>query len=93
MEVIAINLSTKPRRVTLANGREYLVADAGLGTINGIVLTVRALLAAGLDQPLVVLLNRYDDADALHRANADWLRTREGLDVVTDVEALAERFT
>jgi hypothetical protein len=41
--------------------------------------------------PCVVALNRYDDADDLHRRNAQWLRTREGLEVVTDPEALASR--
>lgn len=66
-----------------------LVADAGLGTINGTVLTLRALTT---DAPVTVILNRFDPTDDLHAANRDWLRTREGLDVVTDVEALAERF-
>lgn len=66
-----------------------LVADAGLGTINGIVLTLRALAT---DTPTTVVLNRFDAGDDLHAANRDWLRTREGLDVVTDVEALADRF-
>ncbi|HEX7133215.1 MAG TPA: aminotransferase class I/II-fold pyridoxal phosphate-dependent enzyme, partial [Iamia sp.] len=66
-----------------------LVADAGLGTINGTRLTVAALR---LTTPLTVVLNRFDDADPLHVANRDWLRTREGLDVVVDVEALAVRF-
>jgi dethiobiotin synthetase len=62
-----------------------LVADAGLGTINAVRLSVAAL--AGW--PLVVALNRYDARDDLHARNAQWLRTREGLDVVTDPEALA----
>lgn len=67
-----------------------LVADAGLGTINGTVLTLRAL---GGPTPVTVVLNRYDATDDLHVANRDWLRTREGLDVVTDVEALSQRFS
>lgn len=66
-----------------------LVADAGLGTLNGIRLTLAALRPP---VPVTVVLNRYDPADDLHLANRDWLRTREGLDVVTDVEALSERF-
>ncbi len=70
--------------------RIVLVADAGLGTLNGTRLTLAAIATEGW--PTVVHLNRYDDADPLHRANLDWLRTREGLDVVTDVEALAARF-
>ena len=39
---------------------------------------------------VVVYLNRFDRADDLHRRNLDWLRTREGLEVVTDPEALAD---
>ena len=34
---------------------------------------------------------RFDATDDLHRRNAAWLRTREGLEVVTDLEALAAR--
>jgi dethiobiotin synthetase len=62
-----------------------LVADAGLGIINAV-----RLCATVLDRwPLVVALNRYLDDDDLHRRNAEWLRTREGLEVVTSPEALA----
>jgi dethiobiotin synthetase len=62
-----------------------LVADAGLGTINAVRLCADALDP----HPLVVFLNRYDDADAVHRANAAWLAERDGFDVVTSVEDLA----
>jgi dethiobiotin synthetase len=62
-----------------------LVAEAGLGTINAVRLSASALAP----WPLVVALNRYDERDDLHRRNAHWLRTREGLEVVTDPEALA----
>jgi dethiobiotin synthetase len=63
-----------------------LVADAGLGTINAVRLSAAAL--TGHD--LVVHLNRYDADDDLHVLNRDWLRTREGLRVTLDAEALAE---
>ena len=63
-----------------------LVADAGLGTINLVRLCVDALAA---HRGVVVYLNRFDAADDLHRRNRDWLATREGLEVVTDPEALA----
>lgn len=64
-----------------------LVADAGLGTVNAVLVS-----AAPFDPArLVVLLNRFDPAIELHRRNLDWLRTREGLEVVTDPEALAAR--
>ncbi len=63
-----------------------LVADAGLGSINAVRLAVEALR----EQPAVIVhLNRFDATDELHRRNRDWLRTRDGLDVVTDAEALA----
>jgi dethiobiotin synthetase len=63
-----------------------LVADAGLGTINAVLVSVAALV--GLE--VVVVLNRFDPTDDLHVRNLAWLRTREGLDVVTDAEALAD---
>lgn len=66
-----------------------LVADAGLGTVNAVLLS----LAPFVDHRAraVVHLNRYDAGNDLHRRNLDWLRTREGLEVVTDPEALASR--
>jgi dethiobiotin synthetase len=65
-----------------------LVADAGLGAINAVRLATGALSALPL-----VLLNRFDPASAhgIHVRNAAWLRERDGLDVVTDVDALATR--
>ena len=66
-----------------------LVADAGLGTINAVALSVAPFVALG-HEPLVVL-NRYDDAVDLHRRNRAWLVERLGLDVVVDVAALADR--
>jgi dethiobiotin synthetase len=62
-----------------------LVADAELGTIN----LVRLSTAALANDRVVVYLNRFDAATELHVRNRDWLTTREGLDVVTDPEALA----
>ena len=49
-----------------------LVADAGLGTINAVRLTVEALV--GVRAPVVVVLNRFDAADGLHERNLEWLR-------------------
>jgi dethiobiotin synthetase len=70
--------------VTLAQAltpdRVVLVADAGLGTINGVRLS-----AAPLGRwPVTVLLNRYDPTDELHRLNWEWLVGRDGFDVVVD---------
>jgi dethiobiotin synthetase len=64
-----------------------LVADAGLGTINAVLLSVAAL--AG--HRLVTMLNRYHPSNDLHRRNLEWLAQRCHLDVVTAPSALAER--
>ncbi|MDQ1468162.1 MAG: glycine C-acetyltransferase [Actinomycetota bacterium] len=61
-----------------------LVADAELGTINLVRLSAAAL---GPDR-VVVYLNRFDPDTELHVRNRDWLEAREGLEVVTDPEAL-----
>ena len=64
-----------------------LVADPGLGTINAVRMSVDAF--AGL--PVAVVLNRYDERDALHRANRDWLAEGDGFDVVIDADTAASR--
>jgi dethiobiotin synthetase len=56
-----------------------LVADAGLGTINGVRLTVGALAA---EVPVIVVLNRFDAGDELHMRNRRWLAGSDGLRVV-----------
>ena len=61
-----------------------LVADAGLGTINAVLLS----LAPFAGRRTVTFLNLFDPADDLHRRNLDWLRTRERLEVHVDLEAL-----
>lgn len=63
-----------------------LVADAGLGTVNAVLLSV----APFAGRRVVTYLNRYDDGDDLHRRNRHWLETRQGLEVVVDPEALAQ---
>jgi dethiobiotin synthetase len=69
-----------------------LVADAGLGTINAVRLCVDALNR----WRVLVLLNRFDPTQDLHRRNRDWLaRLPAGPagppPVLTDVEELAAR--
>lgn len=64
-----------------------LVADAGLGTIDAVRSAVDALAPL----PVVVVLNRFDEGEDLHRRNLDWLVRRDGFDVVVDVESLAGR--
>jgi dethiobiotin synthetase len=58
-----------------------LVADAGLGTINAVRLTAKAVAPLGL--PTAVVLNRFAAASDLHRRNVEWLRGRDGLRVLT----------
>jgi dethiobiotin synthetase len=61
-----------------------VVATADLGAINSVLLSVEAFRA----RPVVVFLNRYDSFDELHRANAEWLATREGVAVITRIDEL-----
>jgi dethiobiotin synthetase len=64
--------------------RVVLVADAGLGTINAVLLSVGVL-----DRwPVTVVLNRYDALDDLHRRNRAWLVDRAQLDVVISAEQI-----
>ena len=71
----------------LAPDLVVLVADAGLGTVNAVMSSV-----APFDRwPVVVVLNRFDPADDLHRRNRQWLETRKGLEIVVDLEALSSR--
>jgi dethiobiotin synthetase len=69
----------------LAADVAVLVADAGLGTIHSVRVAVDALTPV----PVVVVLNRFDGDDALHRENLAWLTERDGFDVVTGIPELA----
>lgn len=76
-----------------------LVADAGLGTINGVRLSTEALSplvgdrsapdhtgsdhAGGASARLIVALNRFDEEHDIHRRNRQWLSERDGFEVVT----------
>jgi dethiobiotin synthetase len=73
----------------LAADRVVIVADAGLGTINAVRLTVAALSS----WTPVVALNRYDDGNELHGANRVWLEERDGFTVVTSPAQLADELT
>jgi dethiobiotin synthetase len=74
-----------------------LVAPAGLGTLNATRLTMRALGDSGSSAPVVVVLNPFDGTDELHRRNFDWLRDRDGFDVIAStpdgLAALTTRFS
>jgi dethiobiotin synthetase len=64
-----------------------LVADAGLGTINAVRLSVDALAPTTVH----VFLNRFDGTDRLHAANRRWLAYTFGCDVSVDVATLVQR--
>lgn len=68
-----------------------VVADAGLGTVNAVRLTMEALDRGHHVAAIVVFLNRYDGTDDLHRRNRQWLADRDGYDVVTTVPDLVQR--
>jgi len=62
-----------------------LVADAGLGTINAVRLSMDALSAATSGLPrtfTVVVLDRFDTHHDIHRRNRQWLADRLGYRVV-----------
>lgn len=63
-----------------------LVADAGLGVIHA----VRSA-SAGLDLPLIVFLNRFDDDHDVHRRNLAWLRDEDGFEVYVEVGDVVDR--
>jgi dethiobiotin synthetase len=68
-----------------------LVADADLGTINGVRLSMDALDRGAHVASLVVFLNRYDGGDELHRRNRAWLADHDHFTVMTTVPDLSER--
>jgi dethiobiotin synthetase len=63
-----------------------VVADAGLGTINAVRLSVGVLD----ELPVVVVLNRFG-TDPLHERNREHLVAADGFDVVTGAGELADR--
>jgi dethiobiotin synthase len=58
-----------------------VVADAGLGTINSVLLTMDVLVR--LPAQVVVVLNRFDEGSELHHRNLSWLADRAHLLVFT----------
>jgi dethiobiotin synthetase len=76
-----------------------LVADAGLGAVNAVRLSLAALTDVARDGPsplpVFVVLNRFDASSELHRRNIAWLRDRDHARVAegtaSGVAALAGR--
>ena len=70
------------RRVAV--DRMLLVADAKLGTINNVRLTMAAVGAT----PTIVYLNRFDPDNELHELNRRWLIEQDKLTVITNLHQL-----
>jgi dethiobiotin synthetase len=70
----------------LAPDTTVLVADAGLGAINAVLLA-----AAALPRPPLVFLNRYSAGEAVHVLNAEWLQDRCGMDVCVEPVEVVRR--
>ena len=68
-----------------------LVADAGLGTINAVALARAPFVELGIEP--IVVLNRYDETDDLHRRNHAWLVEQLRFDVVTSAQELTDRLS
>lgn len=66
----------------LAVDHVILVADAGLGAINAVRLSVDTLTVGSL----TVVLNRFAAGNAVHESNRRWLTDRDRLSVVTDID-------
>jgi dethiobiotin synthetase len=68
-----------------------LVADAGLGTINGVRLSLEAIDTGAHVAPPIVMLNRFDPADDLHRRNRSFLTGVLDVEVLSALPALVGR--
>jgi dethiobiotin synthetase len=68
-----------------------LVADAGLGTINSVRLSLEAIDTGAHVATPIVVLNRFDPSDDLHRRNRDWLEANLSVDVLCSVPAVMNR--
>ena len=81
--------------ITLIEGLQpdvvLLVADAGLGTINGVRLSLDALDTGSHVATPLVMLNRFDPADDLHRRNRTFLTGLLDVEVLSSIPALVGR--
>jgi dethiobiotin synthetase len=70
-----------------------LVADAGLGTINQIILSLEAINSGAHVATPIVVLNRFDPADDLHKRNRDWLIEHLEVDILSSVHAVLAKIS
>jgi len=69
----------------------FVIAHAGLGTINDISLTLEAIDRGAHFATPIVILNRFDPADDLHRRNREWLETHLEVEILASVPAVLSR--
>lgn len=84
---LASDADTVSLAAALGADAVVLVAGAGLGAINAVALSAEAFAPT----PVITLLNRFDEASAVHRENLRWLTTVTGLDVEVEIHSLAQR--
>ena len=68
-----------------------LVADAGLGTVNSVRLSLEAIDRGAHVATPIVVLNRFDPSEDLHRRNRDWLEAHLPVEVLCSVPAVMQR--
>lgn len=68
-----------------------LVADAGLGTVNAVRLSLEAIDRGSHVATPIVVLNRYDPTVDLHRRNREWLEANLPVEVLSSVPAVMSR--
>jgi dethiobiotin synthetase len=68
-----------------------LVADAGLGTVNAVRLSLEAIDRGSHVATPIVVLNRFDPSIDLHRRNRDWLEEHLAVEVLSSVPAVMNR--
>jgi dethiobiotin synthetase len=70
-----------------------LVADAGLGTINDVTLSLEAINSGAHVATPIVVLNRFDPSDDLHRRNREWLTQHLDVEVLSSVPSVLAKIT
>ena len=70
-----------------------LVADAGLGTINEVTLSLEAINSGAHVATPIVVLNRFDPANDLHLRNREWLTQHIDAEVLSSVPSVLARIT
>ncbi|MEX1217998.1 MAG: dethiobiotin synthase [Acidimicrobiales bacterium] len=70
-----------------------LVADARLGTINEVTLSLEAINSGAHVATPIVVLNQFDPADDLHQRNREWLASHLDVEVLSSVPAVVARIT